>query len=134
MGPDDFQQRLVLVLGFLHGKEQIFPVEAGHDPARVVKAEQMDDVVADFGRCGCREGTDHRPGWQFGQEILDFHIAGPEIIAPLGDAMCLVYGQHGHGQLLAECEKGRGQQPFRCNIDQLIVLAGCAPDHFRNLG
>ena len=71
-------------------------------------------------RGGGGKGGDHRPPGQTPEEIRNFHIAGPEILAPLGNAVGLVHRDHGDFPRLNGLQEAVSQQPLRGHINNMV--------------
>jgi hypothetical protein len=68
---------------------QVGPVDPGVEDVRIAQAQLPDDVVGDFGRRGRGQGEDGGVAELF-DGIRELEIRGPEIVAPLGDAVRFV--------------------------------------------
>jgi hypothetical protein len=54
------------------------------------KAERAGDFLADGGRRAAREGDRRRPAQPIARRE-QCPVAGPEVVPPLGDAVCLIH-------------------------------------------
>ena len=112
---------LVLVPGPDHLEKEIGPVKARGDPQGVPELQQGFDVPAHRRRGGGGEGPHRGPDREGTDQLRDFQIAGPEILAPLGDAVGLVHGNQGDGQLLQQAAEALRLEAFRGNIEELAL-------------
>ena len=118
--PEQGEQGGALVGGGAHVKEQVGPVEAGDLTSRILKLQQPHDVLPDLGCGSGGEGGHHGPVGQGADEVCDLQIAGPEVLAPLGDAVGLIHRHQGDGHLPGQGGKPLSAQPLRGDIDQLV--------------
>ena len=86
--------RDVPVLGLRRGARddaegEVRAVEAGRDADRVAQPEAERDVAGDLRRRGRRRGDD-RVGLQPARGVREPEVVGPEVVAPLRDAVRLV--------------------------------------------
>ena len=97
---------------------QVRTVEAGHVHHGVAQAQAVDDVVAHPRVGGGGERDDGRVA-DAGADAAEVAVAGPEVVAPLGDAVRLIDGQQVH----MEAAQGRRERavakPFRRHIEEL---------------
>ena len=87
------------------------------------QTQPRQDLVADHGRG--RGGAGQHPGLrQLGQELAELQILGPEVVAPLADAVGLVHGDERTVQIAEQGAKtGEGQALGR-DVNQLVLAAG----------
>ena len=131
--PKELQQLRVFVLGVADLEAQIGPVEACGHPLRVMEVQNFLNVFPDPGSgCG-RKGGDHRAMGEDLQKVHNFQVAGPEILAPLGNAVGLVYRHQGNGPGLDGLQKAVCQKPLRGYIDDLVHTALDVPVHQADL-
>ena len=109
-----------LALGPQDLEGQVGPVEAGDGHKGVFQVQQGEDVLPDLGGGGGGKGGDHRPAGELSQKLRDGQVAGAEVLAPLGDAVGLVHGDHGDGGVLGEVQKLRGEQALGSHVDDLV--------------
>ena len=114
------QQCRLFVLRLLNLKIQVLPVEASGKAQRLPQPQQLFDVLFHIrgGRGG--KGPHHRPPGQGLHERRDIQIGGPEVLAPLGDAVGLVHSDQGDVRVLRKGAKALGLQPLRRHIDDLV--------------
>ena len=107
-----------------HVEPQVGAVETGDEDRGLGEREQRDDVVANLGCGGRRESEDRRPsgssvGAPAGRGGLSEHaVVGPEVVAPLGDAMRLVDGEAGDRRLGEEASKRCGREALRRHVEK----------------
>ena len=106
----------VLVPGPDHLKKEVWPVKAGGDAQGVPELQQGFDVPPHRRRGRGGERPHGRPDGQGAHQLRDFQIAGPEVLAPLGDAVGLVHRHQGDGQLPQQAAEALGLEPFRGNV------------------
>ena len=83
---------LALAAGGVHAEGEVGPGEAAHVLRRVGgQPEALEDLVAYHRRGRGGAGQDARPGQQR-EKLADLHVLGPEVVAPLADAVGLVDG------------------------------------------
>ena len=82
----------------------------------------MQDVVPGLGIGGGGEGDDRHSGEQPAQPA-ELHILGPEVVAPLRDAVGLVNGEQGDLQLRQPLQETLAHQPLRRHIEQIETAA-----------
>ena len=112
----------IFILGGLYAEIKIGAVISGCNHHRILKHENIYDILPHlFGRCGGKR-ADHRAFWEFFYEIHYFQIAGAEILSPLGHAVGLVNGHHGD-----LCVQGKIQEPFRLQALRSHIDNGIAP-------
>ena len=99
---------------------QIRSVKAGGREGRVHQAQMADDVLPDPLGSGCCERAHHRPLRQLIHEIRNAQVHRAEILPPLGHAVGFVHGDHGDLCALGKPQEGRGLQPLRGDIDDLV--------------
>ena len=92
---DDAQQLTVLVLGTPYDIAQVRPLETHAADVRLAELQAAHDVLGDLGRRRSGQREDRHVGLQLPQP-RDTQIGGPEVVAPLGDAVRLVDGQQRH--------------------------------------
>ena len=81
-----------------HLEIEVRPVEARDVHVGLRKREQAHDVLAHLGRRRRGEGGDERAARQRGDEGRDRLVARAEVMAPLGEAVRLVDGDHRDGE------------------------------------
>ena len=99
-------------------KGEVGPIEAGHEATFVREPQAVGDVVAHpWGRRGgqrqahgLREPSPH---------IDDLAILGPEVVAPLRDAVGFVDGQTGDGQTIEQRQRAILEQGLGRQVQQL---------------
>ena len=109
-----------LLLGPPDLKAEIGPVKACDHPQGIAQLQNLGDVLAHCLRCRGGKGGNHGAWDENVQKIHNFQIAGPEILAPLGDAVGLVHRHQGDLPGLDGLQKAVGQQPLRGHIDDLV--------------
>ena len=113
-------QRRGAVGGLQHVEIEVRPVEAGDDAEGIAQRKGAQNVGAHRLCGGGGESGQDRPLGQPDEEIMDFQIAGAEILAPLGDAVGFVHCYQRQRQGLQQGGKARGLQPLWRGIQQLV--------------
>ncbi|MNK83643.1 hypothetical protein D3C87_1034630 [compost metagenome] len=98
---------------------QVRPVEAGDEDRRVLEAQLLDDVLADF-RSGGRGGREHRGPPQEGEGIPEAQVVGPEVVAPLGETVRLVDGQARNRHPLERGDERAVAEALGGDVDELV--------------
>ena len=117
------QERLQLgarTLLLPHQVGDVGPIEAGQEHPVVLQAQALADVFAGAAIGGGGEGQAGN-GWEPLGQHGQLQVLGPEIVAPLGDAMGLINGEQGNRQLGQAIEAVARQQPLRREIDQVEI-------------
>ena len=115
------QQFPVLTLRMPDFEIQIRPVKACDAAQRVLQLQQPPDILLHlFGGSG-RIGTHHRPLGQSLDKLHDPKVAGPEILAPLGDAVGFIHRNKGNGHFFRKGGKTLAVQPLRRHIQDLDI-------------
>ena len=114
------QQRRPLVRRLLDLKIQVLPVKAGGQLQRVPQVQQAADVRLHVRRGGGGEGSHRGPVGQALHKGGDVQVGGPEILAPLGDAVGLVHRHQGDVCLPHKGLEALGLQPLRGHVDDLV--------------
>ena len=87
---------LPVAAGSLNPPGKVGPVEAPHDPDRVLETERGLDLRTDPGRGRGGQGQNrHR---NLGSDLPDAEVGGPEVVAPLADAVGFVHCDQRHGE------------------------------------
>ena len=111
---------------------EVRPIEPGGDAHRVAQPEPDQDVAGDAGRRGLRLQSEQLARPERPRRLRQLEVVGPEVVAPLGDAVRLVDHEHADadaGEGLDEPGRGEAlgrdvQQPHaRPRADQLERLA-----------
>ena len=118
--PEDFQELGLLVPGLPDLEVEVWPVEAGGQDHGVPELQNPDDVLPDLGRGRGGKGADHRPPGQRLDEARDFQVTGPEILAPLGNAVGLVHADHENLRASGEVQELLGLQPLRRHVEDAV--------------
>ena len=125
-----FQQTGVLTPGLAHLEEQIGAVKPGDDLRRMPEFQQADNILPHlFGGSG-GESPHRRAAVQGADKPGDVQVAGPEILSPLGYAVCLIHYDQRQFQLVDHIQKAVRCEPFRRHIEQLIGPGLQSPEHF----
>ena len=131
--PADFQQAAHLVVGLAEDVRQVRPGEVAGQEVRLFEAEFVHDVGRDLRRGGGRQGH-HRHG---GAEELpngsDLEVVGPEVVAPLRNAVGLVDRQQAHVHLEETDPKQLCPKPFRRDVKELVVAVDGVVERVINL-
>ena len=128
---DGSEEEFILRFGvaLANNVPQIGAAKAGDVLVRIAQAELIDDVVADpLGGAGSESGD-----WAVGKELAEaaeLAILGPEVVAPFGDAMCLIDREERDGHAAEPGGSAVEGDAFGREIEEAIVaLAGAAKDH-----
>ena len=125
----DAPLRIVLPL---EGETQIGPREGGDEDVRRAREEPRDDIGAG-GRPRRRgDGEDGRRAEPLG-EFAEPRIIGPELMAPMRDAMRLVDREQPHAGAAQQFDRRILGEPLRRDIDQRGATAGDGGDRRRLL-
>ena len=106
-----------LALGH-HPVADIGPVEARGEDARLAEREPHDDVAAGDAVGGRGEGN-ARHRRKALVEDGEGEILGPEVVAPLRDAMGLVDGEECYPRAREELKRARHGEPLRRDIEKV---------------
>ncbi len=105
-----------------HAVGEVLAIEAADDDGRVGKVEMLDDVLAH--PLGGRGGEGHdRDAREALAQSAKLPVLGPEIVAPLGDAMRLVNDDAADIPGAGAIEEAREQEPLWGGVEKL-GLAG----------
>ena len=110
-------QPLALALAPMDAQVQVGPVEAADQHLRVVHPQIGDDALLDAAGGRGRDGGE-RGAAQRRDDVLQGEIIGPEVVAPLRDAVRLVHdqaGDRGGAQGVHEC---LGAEAFGGDVQQ----------------
>ena len=128
------QEFIVLLLRFQNLEEEVGPVETRHLPDRVLQLQNPLHILPDLLGGGGGIGTDHRPFGQAVNKIQDPQITGPEILAPLGNAVGLVHRDKGYGDPLCYRTESAVIQSLGSHIHDFILPRQQIPVHRLHLG
>ena len=93
-------------------------IEAGDITPGLPEVEPVQDVLAGVGFGGRRQG-DHRYFGEYLAQAAELAVFGPEIMAPLGDAVGLVDGEQGDRDILEALDEVLADQPFRGDVEEV---------------
>ena len=100
-------------------QREVGPGEAAEHLRRVgAEAEADEDLVADDRGGGRGAGEDARRA-QLGEERADLQVVGPEVVAPLADAVGLVHGHERRRELRDERAEAGVGEPLGGDVGQL---------------
>src|SRR5262245_5040324 len=102
--------------------EEVRPVEAAAEVGRALQAELFDDVGLHPRGRGRGEGRQRRAG-EAGPQLLQLAVLGPEVVAPLGDAVRLVDREEGELDALEKLQEAGQDQPLGRDVEQLDLAA-----------
>ncbi len=97
---------------------QVRPVEAGHDRVRLLDPEPGADVGDDGGRGGGRK-REHALGAELAGALGQLQVVGPEVVAPLRDAVRLVDREERDSRLREAGEEALVVEPLRRDVQEL---------------
>ena len=100
------------------GQGEIGPTESRDQSERIAERQPVAEIHLNAGRGSGGQGKAGRIG-EFLAEATDFEIVGPEIMAPLGNAVRFVDHQQRDPERPQELEKPLMLHPFRRQIEQL---------------
>ena len=102
---------------------EVRAVEAGRDADRVAQPEPERDVAGDLRRRGRRRGDD-RVGLQPARGIREAEVVGPEVVAPLRDAVRLVDDEQPDLRVAHRVQERRRGEALGRDVEQ-AQLARC---------
>ena len=105
---------------------EVRPVEARDMDPRLLHAQERDDVVADPGGRGGRQG-DERHVRELPPQDGQLAILRPEIMAPLGDAVRFVDGDQTDVPGFQGPQHVVGHEAFRRQVEDLVPAAAQVP-------
>ena len=106
---------------------QVRPVEAGGDPHRVAQPEAPHDVAGHLRRRGRRRRED-RARAEVARRVGEAEVVGPEVVAPLGDAVRLVDDEQAHVRAAQPLGEARRREALGRDVEQPQVT-GDRPCH-----
>ena len=112
-----------------HLKREIRTVEPGGDPQRVLKLQQILDILPDLLGSGSGKGPHHWPLGKVPDQLRNLQVTGPEILTPLGHAVGLVHRHHRNGQLFRQMQEALRLEPFRSHIKKPALTPPHLPEH-----
>ncbi len=115
------------------GPAQVRPVESPHNDARASEVELAHDVLPRLGRRRRRQGEERRPA-EPGPELAQPQVAGPEVVTPLADAVCLVDRDEPDPHLAERPEERRAGEPLRSDVEQLELTGDRLAEPRADLG
>jgi len=114
--PQQLKQFPRLIIGTAYPEKQVFPVKSGMYDFRLLQFQNPCNIRLYLLCCRSGKGGTDRTCRQLFHKHRNIQITLPEILSPLGNAMCLINGDHTHRHLLCQTEKAVRHQPFRCNV------------------
>lgn len=87
------------------------------------EAQLFHDVVRDA-RCGRGRESQHGDAGNPLAQLGDPQVGGPEIVAPLGDAVGLIDGEKRYVHSLHPQAEGLGCEPFGSDVEEFHVAIG----------
>ena len=112
---------------------QIRPVEAGNEDLRPAAEQPLDDVLPGDGVRRRREGAEPGLG-EAARQFGEAAVIGPEIVAPLRDAVRFVDGEARRRKAGEAVQHILLHQPLRRNVEQAQAAVAQLPVGFRGLG
>ena len=119
---EEGQQLLAGIVALDDRIADVGPVEAGDEHPRRLKAEALDDVVAGERVGGGRQRHARDAGEELG-DAGQFAIFGPEVVAPLAEAMGLVDGKERNVDAGQQLGEAGCRQPLGRHIEQVELAA-----------
>ena len=107
-----------------HLEEEVGAVEPGDEDLGVLHQQRADDVLPHLGGGGGGEGHRAR-GPEPLPDLPQQRVVGPEVVAPLADAVGLVDGQQRHPHLGQRLDEARAAEALRGDVDQPV---GAGPE------
>ena len=101
-----------------HGEAQVRAVEARDDLARVRRDPQPLEDVAPHDRVGGRGQRERARRAELAARGVQGEVVGPEVMAPLGDAVRLVHHEEPHAVVLQPGHEVPVREPFGRDIEQ----------------
>ena len=120
-GGQEAQKLDILALRVAHLKVQIGPVEACDPGHGMIQLQQPPDILPHLSGGGGGIGAHHRTLGQSVDKLHDPQIAGPEILAPLGDTVGLVHCHEGNAHLLRQSGEALVIQSLRGHIQNFDI-------------
>ena len=118
------QLRLLFLGADVHSLEtQIRAVETGHVHHRVHEFQPGNDVIADAGVRGGREG-DNRRAANARPHLAQFAVARAEVVAPLRNTVRFVHGKQRNAQTAEGSHELPVAEPFGRHIEQPQAAVG----------
>ena len=114
-------------------QREIRPVEAGDDRVRLLDPEARADVRDDRRRRR-RGERQHALGAELARPLGELQVVGPEVVAPLGDAVRLVDGEERDRRARELGEEALVVEPLRRDVEELQRAARGAARRSRALG
>ncbi|MNX86286.1 hypothetical protein D3C86_1181620 [compost metagenome] len=106
------------VLAVLGAVEEVRPIEVAHQGQGVVHAEGAHHVLAHRLGGGGGVGVDPHLGEPLA-ELGEVAVVGPELVAPLADAVRLVHGEEADGRALEQIVDVRGRKALGREVQEL---------------
>ena len=115
-----------------HPVADVRPVEGGDEPGRVLQAQALGDFAPGgmVGGGGERDARHFRPALV---QQVEFAVFGPEIVAPLRDAVRLVDGEQRDVAAPEQGQETLGEQALGRDVEQ-VQVAGQQPRLHRRRG
>ena len=113
------QQPVALAVGDRRQQQsQVGPVEAGHDCVRLLDPEPRSNVGND-GRRGGRGQRQHALGAELAGSLGELEVVGPEVVAPLRDAVRLVDREERDSSARELREEALVVEALGCDVEEL---------------
>ena len=123
LGIEEAKELLARVAFRDDGVADVRPVEAADEDPRVPEPETFGDLAPRRGVRGGGERDARHAGVALVQH-RELEVLGPEIVAPLRDAVCFVDGEEGDSEPVEQREGALAHQSFRRDVEQ--VERSCA--------
>ena len=117
---DDPQELFVFVVGMAHGIREVGTRKIAAQQMGFREAQLFHDVVRDA-RCGRGRESQHGDAGNPLAQLGDPQVGGPEIVAPLGDAVGLIDGEKRYVHSLHPQAEGLGCEPFGSDVEEFHV-------------
>ena len=114
---------------FGDGVADVRPVEAGNKAVRLLQPQLGDDLLTRALVRRCRQRDARHVGEALGQN-LELAILGPEVVAPLRDAVRLVDGKQCNVVAREKRQRAVLQQPLRRDVQEIEIAGREAPLDF----
>ena len=128
----DMNEFLIFVDGLAHHVGKILAGETHTDDILLLELQLLLNVINHFWRCRCREGEDRNAGLPLAN-LCYLEIRGPEVVAPLTDAVGLVDRDEAHFDALQLVEEDGRLEAFGRDVEQFCVAEDAVVERFHDL-
>jgi hypothetical protein len=129
-GADDVEDAVLHLRGpTFSGEHEIGAIEAIDEGARVFEFELRADVGLGFEIGGGGDGHARHAGEAI-RELAERAIVGPEVMAPLADAVRFVDGDERDRALFEEIEEALREEAFGRDVEEIELAFACGVERF----